>query len=67
MTGLEAETVLFTADGKFADIGKLSRCRDTPKRRRVDAARCPRCGGWVEVRLRPVRLRCVRCGLEAKP
>ncbi len=37
------------------------------KRRRVDAIYCPTCGGWVEVRLQPVRLRCTRCGVEARP
>ncbi len=36
-------------------------------RRRVDAIYCPTCGGWVEVRLLPVRLRCTGCGLEARP
>ncbi len=37
------------------------------KRRRVNATYCPICGGWVEVRLQPVRLRCTGCGLEARP
>jgi hypothetical protein len=36
-------------------------------RRRVSATYCPRCAGWVEVRLQPVRLRCTGCGLEARP
>ncbi len=36
-------------------------------RRRVNATYCPVCGGWVEVRLQPVRLRCTRCGVEARP
>jgi len=36
-------------------------------RRRVEATYCPICAGWVEVRLRPVRLHCTRCGIEAKP
>jgi hypothetical protein len=36
-------------------------------RRRVDAIYCPICAGWVEVRLQPVRLRCTRCGVEARP
>jgi hypothetical protein len=40
---------------------------DTPERRRICATHCPRCRGWVEVRLQPVRLRCTRCGLEARP
>ncbi len=35
-------------------------------RRRVCATYCPR-RGWVEVRLRPVRLHCTGCGLEARP
>jgi hypothetical protein len=39
----------------------------TPTRRRVKATYCPRCSGWVEVRLQPVRLRCTGCGLEARP
>jgi Pyruvate/2-oxoacid:ferredoxin oxidoreductase delta subunit len=34
---------------------------------RVSATYCPRCSGWVEVRLQPVRLRCTGCGLEARP
>jgi hypothetical protein len=38
-----------------------------PTRRRVDAIYCPICSGWVEVRLNPVRLRCTRCGVEARP
>jgi hypothetical protein len=38
-----------------------------PDRRRVNATYCPTCGGWVEVRLNPVRLRCTRCGVEARP
>ncbi len=38
-----------------------------PQRRRVDAIYCPICSGWVEVRLNPVRLRCTRCGVEARP
>lgn len=36
-------------------------------RRRVSATYCPRCTGWVEVRLQPVRLHCTSCGLEARP
>jgi hypothetical protein len=36
-------------------------------RRRVCATYCPICAGWVEVRLRPVRLHCTGCGLEARP
>jgi hypothetical protein len=40
---------------------------DKPERRRICATCCPRCRGWVEVRLRPVRLHCTRCGLEARP
>jgi hypothetical protein len=36
-------------------------------RHRVSATYCPRCSGWVEVRLQPVRLRCTGCGLEARP
>jgi hypothetical protein len=36
-------------------------------RRRVCATYCPTCRGWVEVRLRPVRLHCTGCGLEARP
>ncbi len=38
-----------------------------PQRRRLKPIYCPRCSGWVEVRLQPVRLRCTRCGVEAKP
>jgi hypothetical protein len=38
-----------------------------PERRRVTATYCPRCSGWVEVRLNPVRLHCTGCGLEARP
>ncbi len=40
---------------------------DNPDRRRVNATYCPICAGWVEVRLQPVRLRCTRCGVEARP
>jgi NADPH:quinone reductase-like Zn-dependent oxidoreductase len=36
-------------------------------RRRVEATYCPICGGWVEVRLQPVRLHCTGCGVEARP
>jgi hypothetical protein len=36
-------------------------------RRRVKPIYCPRCSGWVEVLLQPVRLRCTGCGLEARP
>ncbi len=39
----------------------------SPTRRRIQPIYCPRCAGWVEVRSNPIRLRCVRCGLEAKP
>lgn len=39
----------------------------SPTRRRVEATYCPKCGGWVEVRLQLVRLHCTRCGLEARP
>jgi hypothetical protein len=38
-----------------------------PTRRRVKPIYCPRCSGWVEVHLQPVRLRCTGCGLEARP
>ncbi len=52
-------------DGREAtcEIHKL----DKPERRRIEATYCPTCAGWVEVRLRPVRLHCTRCGLEARP
>jgi hypothetical protein len=40
---------------------------DEPERRRLSATYCPRCRGWVEVRLQPIRLHCTRCGLEARP
>ena len=39
----------------------------SPTRRRVSPTYCPKCSGWVEVKLQPVRLRCVACGLEARP
>jgi hypothetical protein len=60
MTRVEAERTLFE-NSPTAD-----RQRGL-KRRRVEATYCPRCDGWVEVRLQPVRLRCVGCGLEARP
>lgn len=61
MTRPEAEAVLWHET--FTCLASPIR----PERRRVDATRCPKCGGWVEVRLQPVRLRCVGCGLKARP
>lgn len=58
-TRTQAERVLF-------DV-KTSIIVDKPERRRVAAMYCPSCGGWVEVRLNPVRLHCTGCGVEAKP
>jgi ribosomal protein S27AE len=50
-----------------SQVEKLDTLKDKPERRRIEATYCPHCGGWVEVRLRPVRLHCTRCGLEARP
>ncbi len=59
----EAEDVLFDAPAKR---DKAENVTAKPSRRRVNATYCPTCGGWVEVRLQPVRLRCTRCGIEAR-
>ena len=61
-TTKEAEATLF-------GTGQVDQLDDhlKPERCRVSATYCPSCGGWVEVRLRPVRLRCTRCGVEARP
>ncbi len=64
-TRTAAETLLF-AD--VVPMGNKTQMRPMGhKRHRVRTYRCDRCASWVEVHLQPVRLRCVRCGLEAKP
>ncbi len=61
----EALAQLFGAQSAPAPlINKGSPTKAT--RRRVCATYCPRCSGWVEVLLQPVRLHCTRCGLEAR-
>lgn len=71
-----AEALLFDvpsnnkgAPKKVAIIDRPAPMKTSPSpiRCRVSTTYCPRCSGWVEVRLRPVRLRCVACGLEARP
>ncbi len=53
---------------KTVPMGNKTQMRTmVPNRRRVCATYCPICAGWVEVRLRPVRLHCTVCGLEARP
>ena len=59
-TRTQAERVLFDAKTYTSHTTK-------PPRRRLDATICPLCQGWVEVRLRPVRLYCTGCGQEARP
>lgn len=73
MTRLEAEATLWGEKcedrhkpAEVVTIGAKTYTGHTP-RRRLEATYCPSCGGWVEVRLQPVRLRCVGCGLEARP
>lgn len=79
MTRTEAEAALFKAVAKgIALTATLEPALQTshiandpakpakPPRRRVDATYCPLCSSWVEVRLRPVRLRCTGCGVEAR-
>lgn len=39
----------------------------SPTRRRVRLYSCAHCNSWADVVLQPVRLRCVACGLEARP
>ncbi len=60
----ETEAMVFDAPAKRDKAGNVTA---KPDRRRVDAIYCPRCAGWVEVRLLPVRLRCTRRGVEASP
>jgi hypothetical protein len=55
----EAEERLFNSPAKR---DKAVNVTAKPDRRRVDAIYCPICTGWVEV-----RLRCTRCGVEARP
>ncbi len=63
-TRRQAEALL----DKIAEAhSETTQAAPTPQRRRVDAIYCPVCSGWVEVRLQPVRLRCTRCGVEARP
>jgi hypothetical protein len=52
-----AEAVLFDGEKGRANLPQV-------KRRRVRTYRCARCAGWADVLLRPIRLRCARCGLE---
>ncbi len=56
-----------TSDLKPAKLPEPITTSPSPTRLRVCATYCPRCSGWVEVRLRPVQLRCTGCGLEARP
>lgn len=64
MTATETEALLWGAPAK---VDKPENVTARPERRRVCATYCPICAGWVEVRLRPVRLHCTRCGIEARP
>ncbi len=71
-TRTAAETLLFEKPEDVTHMGNVSLPEPittalSATRRRVCATYCPICAGWVEVRLRPVRLHCTGCGLEARP